>query len=297
MAGAPYRVIDVREVARWDEEADVVVAGLGCAGACAAIEARAAGRGRARARARERRRRRHCDGGGPRLLGRRHARAERGRRRGQRGGHGEVPDRRTRPRPTREKIHLYCDESVAHFDWLVAQGVPFNDTMYKGKHVLQMTDECLIWSGNEEAWPYREQAKPAPRGHKVAQVAEAGGAKMMEILIARARALGVRIEIDAAVRELVREGERIVGVRYRNFERERSVRARRGVCSRPATSRTTRRCSRKLRARPARPSASTRQYTPNDDGAGIQLGARGRRRGAPHGRRADHLSRSIRRSS
>ena len=45
-----------------------------------------------------------------------------------------------------------------------------------------MTDECLIWSGNEEVWPYREQAKPAPRGHKVAQVGEAGGAKLMERL-------------------------------------------------------------------------------------------------------------------
>jgi hypothetical protein len=82
--------------------------------------------------------------------------------------------------PDEKKIRNYCEESVAHFDWLVAHGVPFNDTMYKGKHVLQMTDECLIWSGNEEVWPYREKAKPAPRGHKVAQVGELGGAKMME---------------------------------------------------------------------------------------------------------------------
>ena len=42
------------------------------------------------------------------------------------------------PDPDVEKIRLYCEQSVEHFDWLVAQGVPFNDTMYKGKHVLQM---------------------------------------------------------------------------------------------------------------------------------------------------------------
>ena len=37
---------DVRpasRVARWDQEADVVVVGLGCAGACAALAARDAG--------------------------------------------------------------------------------------------------------------------------------------------------------------------------------------------------------------------------------------------------------------
>ena len=64
------------------------------------------------------------------------------------------------------KTRLYCDESVAHFDWLVEHGVPFNDTMCKGKEVMQMTDECLIWSGNEEVWPFREKARPAPRGHQ-----------------------------------------------------------------------------------------------------------------------------------
>ena len=31
------------EIARWDDEADVVIVGLGCAGACAGLEARAAG--------------------------------------------------------------------------------------------------------------------------------------------------------------------------------------------------------------------------------------------------------------
>ena len=82
------------------------------------------------------------------------------------------------PEPDRDKIRLYCSESVAHFDWLVAQGVPFKDTMYKGKHVLQMTDECLIWSGNEEVWPYREQAQArAARPQGGAESVELGGAK------------------------------------------------------------------------------------------------------------------------
>jgi 3-oxo-5alpha-steroid 4-dehydrogenase len=36
-SAAPLR--SLRDVARWDDSADVVVVGLGCAGACAAIEA------------------------------------------------------------------------------------------------------------------------------------------------------------------------------------------------------------------------------------------------------------------
>ncbi len=132
------------------------------------------------------------------------------------------------PEPDEEKIRLYCNESVRHFDWLVEMGVPFNDTMYKGKHVLRMTDECLIWSGNEEVYPFREKAKPAPRGHKVAQVGELGGAKMMECLTAEA--LGVRFVYDAHVHNLVRQDGKIVGVSDRVFGEEKgSVRARRAV--------------------------------------------------------------------
>ena len=33
------------DIARWDDEADVVIAGLGCAGACAALERAALGGG------------------------------------------------------------------------------------------------------------------------------------------------------------------------------------------------------------------------------------------------------------
>ncbi len=270
MARTAYRVIDSREIPRWDQETDVAIAGFGCAGACAAIEARLAG---AEVLALER----ASGAGGVTAMAAGHVYAGGGTRVQKAVG---VEDSAldmekyllaNTPEPDRDKIHLYCRDSVAHFDWLVAQGVPFNDTMYKGKHVLQMTDECLIWSGNEEAWPYRNQAKPAPRGHKVAQVGEAGGAKMMECLSARARALGVVLQIDSHVRELVREGDRIVGLRYRHFDDERSVRARKGVVL--ATGHFTNNDEMlKQYAPQLLDPRLERQYTPNDDGAGIQLG-------------------------
>ena len=134
------------------------------------------------------------------------------------------------PEPEEEKIRLYCDSSVDHFNWLVAQGVPFNDGFYRRKHYEQPTDECLIWSGNEKAWPFIEQAKPAPRGHKVEKVGSEGGGLVMKKLTGRAEAMGVRFQYDANVRNLVAdESGRIVGLRYTHFKEERFLRARGGV--------------------------------------------------------------------
>ncbi len=43
MSRRPSEVRDARDAPRWHEQAEVVVVGLGAAGACAAIEARASG--------------------------------------------------------------------------------------------------------------------------------------------------------------------------------------------------------------------------------------------------------------
>jgi succinate dehydrogenase/fumarate reductase flavoprotein subunit len=266
----PYRVVEASSVAKWDAEADVIVAGFGCAGACAAIEARLAG---ADVLVLER----ASGGGGVTAMAAGHVYAGGGTRVQKAVGVADTAADMEKylvlntPDPDRDKIQLYCSDSVDHFAWLVAQGVPFNDTLYKGKHVLQMTDECLIWSGNEEAWPFRNEALPAQRGHKVAQVGELGGAKMMECLTARAKQLGVRMEIDRHVRELVRDGDRIVGVRCRHFDCEESVRARKGVVL--ATGHFTNNPEMLKQYAPhLLDERYSRQYTPNDDGSGIQLG-------------------------
>jgi len=188
MSKSEYTMIEAGDVESWSAEtaeADVVIIGLGCAGICAAISAREAG---ADVLVFER----ASGGGGVTGLAAGHLYLGGGTRVQKAVGVEDTSDdmftylMMNTPEPDETKIRLYCDESVEHFDWLVERGVPFNDTMYKGKHVLQMTDECLIWSGNEEVYPFREKAKPAPRGHKVAQVGELGGAKMMECLQAKA---------------------------------------------------------------------------------------------------------------
>lgn len=253
------------------DEADVVVVGLGCAGVCAALEAREAG---AEVLVLER----ASGGGGVTAMAAGHVYLGGGTRVQKAVGvEDSVEDMFTylvmnTPDPDEDKIRAYCEESVAHFDWLVAHGVPFNDSMYRGKDVLQLTDECLIWSGNEEVHPFRDAARPAPRGHKVAEVGHLGGAKMMECLTAHAESIGVRVVTDAAVTRLVREEGRIVGVTHRRFGNEcGAIRARKGVVL--ATGQFTENDALLEEFLPELlDSAYTRQYTPYDDGAGHQLG-------------------------
>jgi succinate dehydrogenase/fumarate reductase flavoprotein subunit len=223
-----YGVVDASAVSAWDEEADVVIVGIGSAGVCAAIEGleagvdvlaleRASGPGGLTASAAG-----HLYMGG----GTRVQKAV--------GVEDSAEDMykyllANTPEPDEAKIRLYCDESVAHFDWLVAHGVPFEDSYHREKNVVQMTTECLIESGNEAAWPFNEKARPAARGHKVAMEGEAGGAKLIEMLVADAEKKGARFQYDATVKELVREGERIVGVRYSTFDGDKTARARKAV--------------------------------------------------------------------
>jgi succinate dehydrogenase/fumarate reductase flavoprotein subunit len=132
-------------------------------------------------------------------------------------------------RPDPAKIRAYCENSVAHFSWLEAQGVPFNEKFYPGKHVELPTDETLSYTGNEKAWPLNQKAKPAPRGHMVATQG-AGGYLLIAKLIAAAEAAGVRFDYDANVNALVTNtAGRVVGVRYRRSGEVLFTAARCGV--------------------------------------------------------------------
>lgn len=266
-----YGLVEAGQISEWADEADLVVIGMGCAGVCAAIEAKEAG---ADVLILER----ASGGGGVTSMAAGHVYLGGGTRvQNAVGVKDTVEDMyqylvMNTPEPDGAKIRLYCEQSVDHFNWLVAQGVPFNDTMYQGKHVMQMTDECLIWSGNEEVYPFREKAVPAPRGHKVAEPGEGGGAKMMELLIKRAEALGIRMICDAQATQLVRDGDRVVGVHYRVFGEDKgAIKGRKGVVL--ATGQFTQNDEMLAKYLPELlVEGYTRQYTPNDDGAGHQLG-------------------------
>jgi len=215
-------------VKHWERTADVVVIGQGVAGACAALEARAAG---AQALILER-----ASGGGGTsatsegifYLG---------------GGTavqnacGYQDDAATMFTFLRastsaedEKLRAFCDGAAAHFDWLEAQGVRFARSAYKGKAVALRTGEGLLMTGNEKVWPYRDQARPAPRGHQVTPNAQGSGAAAMVALLDRCREAGVEALYDVQATNLIVDGGgRASGVRVRRGDATLDVRARKAV--------------------------------------------------------------------
>src|SRR5215469_12430460 len=203
-----------------DASVDVVVVGFGIAGGCAAVEAAAAGAsllvleraavaGVTSAMA-----------GGHFYLG--------GGTVVQRAtGHRDAPDEMyaylmaVTPEPEADKIRAYANGSAEHCDWLESLGFEFERSYYPEKAVIQPQTQGLMYTGNEKVWPYRELARPAPRGHKVPVPGDTGGAKLViDLLARRAEQLGVEVWYESGAVSLVTDGDRVRGVRWRSGEAE-----------------------------------------------------------------------------
>ncbi|HVN38345.1 MAG TPA: FAD-dependent oxidoreductase [Myxococcota bacterium] len=222
------RALSDAEVSGWDAEADVLVVGVGAAGVCAAIEAastgasvlcleRAGGPGGTTA---------VSDGmiylGGGTALQRAC------------GFEDSIEEMQKYllascgPEPDAERIRVYCEESPGHFDWLVAQGVPFKAEFYP-ERMMAPGEQGLTYSGNELVYPFRELAKPAPRAH-MAQKEGSTGAFLMQRLEAAARRAGAQIRSGVLCERLVVDAAgRVVGVIATQEGRPCAFRARRGV--------------------------------------------------------------------
>jgi 3-oxo-5alpha-steroid 4-dehydrogenase len=223
------------EITRWDDEADVVIAGFGVAGAAAAVEAARSGAdvlvlertgswGGAAAMA-----------GGFIYLG------------------GGTPIQKAcgfddsvenmaaflqvamGPGADEKRIADYCDGSLDHFDWLVGCGVQFKPEFFDEPGWEPMGDEGLMYSGGENSYPFNTIATPAPRGHvpqmsnKIQGEASAGY-MLMKPLVETATAAGARSIYDIRVQRLIVDADgRVVGVHARQYGNEMAVRARRGV--------------------------------------------------------------------
>ena len=140
----------------WDRSVDVIVAGLGVAGVSAAMEAHRAG---ADVLVIER----ASQGGGASATSEGIFYVGGGTALQNDLGYDDDPEnmyrfmRASTTTPDDDKLRLYCNESAAHFDWLEAQGVPFERRAFTGKAVAVNTGEGLLSTGNEKVWPFRER--------------------------------------------------------------------------------------------------------------------------------------------
>lgn len=129
-----------------------------------------------------------------------------------------------------EKIRIYCDGSRDHFDWLVSMGVPYKESEYKKRAIVALSDDCLLYTGSEKAWPYREIAKPCPRGHNLEIEGDNGGPLFMSIMTKRVEERDIDVRYDARALTLIQnqDGE-VLGLVVRIDGEEKTVRARGGV--------------------------------------------------------------------
>ena len=169
------------------------------------------------------------------------------------------------------RVRLYADGSLAHYDWLIAQGMEYKPEYYAKKHTNTPNDEGLIYSGNETCNEFRALAAAAPRGHKGKAQGEDGGRMLMEKLIASATARGVRIRCDArALTAIVDEAGAVVGVVARIDGEECNIRAHRGVvlCAGGFIMNT----DMVQRHAPQLLKQTVLNGNPNDNGMGIRIG-------------------------
>lgn len=132
------------------------------------------------------------------------------------------------PHADEEKLRLYCDGSVEHFEWLRARGVPFRESLYDAPSWMPPTKDGLMWMG-ENAWPYNTLARPVPRGHRPPAELFAGGL-LMRKLIAAAKDAGARCHTDTRAETLILgDNRRVCGAAARTFGSPVNYRARNAI--------------------------------------------------------------------
>ena len=218
--------VDASDVAEWSDEVDVVVIGFGIGGGCAAVSAAARG---ARVLVLER----AAVAGGTTSLAGGHFYLGGGTAVQQATGFTDSAEEMytylvaMSREPEHDKIRAYCEGSVEHFNWLEDLGIAFERSYYPEKAVIQPNTEGLMYTGNEKVWPFKDMARPAPRGHKVPVPGDTQGAAMVvDLLLKRAAELGVQIRYETGATHLVVDDGAVVGVSWKHFSDAGTIRAK-----------------------------------------------------------------------
>ena len=172
--------------------------------------------------------------------------------------------------PHTNKIQRYCEDSVAHFNWLVEAGVPFNNQFKETRGFPEGSDDSLYFSGNENHPSFAKFAEAAPRGH-VPSVNGNAGWKLMEVLSNQAKAAGVTILTQYSAERLVQEKDgAVIGLVSEHNGGTQRIKARWGVLL--ASGGFIRNSAMLKKYAPELADLSTPHAAPGDLGIGIKMG-------------------------
>ncbi len=267
----PIPALDVSEV-RFDETIDVVVVGLGAAGASAVVGARQAGADVLAVERSGGQGGTSAHSGGLIYLGG-------GTSLQSACGFQDSPANMAAflraalgPGVDEDRVDAYCEGSPGHFEWLVSIGVPFLASFCDEPNRESADDAGLLFSGGEDTYPFDEVAVPVPRGHKPEHVDSAGGF-LMERLGAAVSTSGARVVTDAGAEALVVDSGDVVGLLVGTDDGRRAIRARGGVILAAGGFIHNEAMVAEYCPLAHVPDPAWRIGTPNDDGRGIRIGA------------------------
>ena len=214
-------MLDTPDAHGWDEEADMVVVGLGGAGVAAALQGLEQG---LRVIAVD-----QFDGGGSSAANGGVYYAGGGTAIQREAGISDDPERmfaylklETGDVVSDETLRDFCESSAPTLDWLRSHGAPFDASYWPEKTSYPPLDKFLYHPDSSLSAPYRDLTPAAPRGHRVhfhnGKKAWGLGVGMYNPLRAAALAKGMVFHSGAEARQLAVDGAgRVIGIRVERF--------------------------------------------------------------------------------
>lgn len=201
----------INEKQNWDDEADVVVVGFGGAGACAALAAAEAG---ADVLVLER-----FNGGGATRMSGGVAYIGGGTDAQKRAGFDDTPENMAAYLALEAKdvvkpdtLAEFCRQSPNTLHWLEKHGVRFGSECYPYKTSYPPDPYCLYFSGNESFPPFKDAARPTPRGHR-AMGTGMPGANFYQPLRDSVLKHGIRVRCQSRLTRLITDSSgAVIGV-------------------------------------------------------------------------------------
>lgn len=217
---APLTLADP-ETHAWDEQADMVIVGLGGAGIAAALQGLEEGLSVIAVD--------QYDGGGSSAANGGVYYAGGGTSIQREAGVQDDPERmfaylknETGNVVSDETLRDFCETSAPTLDWLRGHGAPFQASYYPEKTSYPPLDKFLYHPDSSLAAPYREMTTPAARGHRVhfrnGNKPWGVGAGMYNPLRQSALAKGMVFHSGAEARQLALDSAgRVIGLRVERF--------------------------------------------------------------------------------